>query len=149
MRIRQIAISAAYATGLAVLPIPAAQAQYYPATGSGAGNAPARNLDLRQNPYRPVIPFGLSVLAIGAPVPTGDRAVMAWIGWGVGTAGLSPVTRSPGTSGLTKSRPQGWYRTLQEHRRHGMLPLYAARIEDLERAIWSRSIAPPATTSRC
>ena len=30
MRIRQIAISAAYATGLAVLPIPAAQAQYYP-----------------------------------------------------------------------------------------------------------------------
>src|SRR5215472_16575358 len=30
MRIRQTAISAAYATGLAVLPIPAAQAQYYP-----------------------------------------------------------------------------------------------------------------------
>ena len=30
MRIRQIAISAAYATGLAVVPIPAAQAQYYP-----------------------------------------------------------------------------------------------------------------------
>jgi hypothetical protein len=30
MRIRQIAISAAYATGLAALPIPAAQAQYYP-----------------------------------------------------------------------------------------------------------------------